>query len=563
MIKDKRREDLEDFILHYKTAIKHKWSIKELADYFGIKPDSIRRRALNVKYQMGITLPSLLPDTGKVPTPDRINKFATEVDDAKNKAASATDLVSAINSSSERRVGRYIITSAQNNTPIHQPFFAALLNYCEVMNAELMVIPYRYKNPTSVFTDKDQESWDVALNDYMVSGNIKICPELILVGGVKIQPTATQPLSGFEGYTGTSSAIFGHPKVSLKTVPTPSNELPKILVTTGAITKPNYTDSKAGFKGEFHHSLAALIVEVTETEFHIRHIHGQANGSFYDLDMHFTEHDHSSGHRVAALITGDTHAMFLNKDVEKATYSDPDSIINVLTPEMKVFHDLHDHFSRNHHEINNSLKNYAKHFSNTDDVEAELQVAADLLDRYNSENSLNIIIKSNHDEALDRWLAQADISHDPRNVRFYHYMKYHQLKEMDIKSNGRFDTIDAFEFWCKNPDKQRGLRCVDNTVFLKRDQSLMVNDIEIGFHGDIGPNGSRGSAQNLSKLGSKMIVGHSHSPCIVDGCYQVGTSSDLNMGYNRGPSSWMTTHAIVYPDGKRTLIHVVNGKWKA
>ena len=196
----------------------------------------------------------------------------------------------------------------------------------------------------------------------------------------------------------------------------------------------------------------------------------------------------------------------LNKEVEKATYSNVDSIINVLKPEMKVFHDIHDHYSRNHHEIKNSLKNVAKFFSNTDDVEAELQIAADLLDRYNDPDSLNVVVKSNHDEALDRWLREANIDIDPRNAQFFHYLKYHQLKNMKIKPNGRFETIDLLEFWCRYPDKQRGLKCIDNTVFLKRDQSLMVNGIELGFHGDVGPNGARGSIQNLSKLGNKMIV---------------------------------------------------------
>lgn len=560
--KDKRREDLEDFILHYKTAAKHKWTREQLAEFFGIKSASVARRALTVKHQLGITLPALRPDNGKSVSAENVQKFRDEIAAAKEKAASATDIVNVIKSDSPRRVGRYVVTAAQNNTPIHQPFFAALLNYCEVNNANLLVIPYRYKNPTSVFSDKEHEKWDAALNDYMVTGNVKVCPELVLVGGVKIQPTAVQPLSGFEGYTGNSSAIFGHPKIQMKTVPTPSKELPKFLVTTGAVTVPNYTDSKAGFKGEFHHSLAALIVEVTEEEFHIRHIHGQADGSFYDLDTYYTETDFVGGQRIAALVTGDTHAMFLDKDVEAATYSNEDSIVKVLRPEIRVFHDLNDFYARNHHHRGDDLINFAKHLFGNDDVEAELQIAADLVDRYNDPDSLNVIVKSNHDEALDRWLREANPLNDPKNARFYFYLKYHQYKSVKKSDNGRFEAFDPFEFWCLNPDQQRGLQSHDNTVFLKRDQSLCVGNIELGFHGDVGPNGARGSIQNMSKIGTKAIIGHSHSPGIYEGVYQVGTSSQLDMGYNSGPSSWMTTHAIIYPDGKRTLINIVNGKWR-
>ncbi|QDJ96434.1 putative A1 protein [Xanthomonas phage Xoo-sp13] len=558
----KRRQELEDFVLHYRTAHKHKWTNNDLADFFGIKADSIRRRVLNVKYQSGVSLPKLKDGVSTL-TPDKLDKFRKEIAEAKSKIASASSIVDTIKSDGPRRVGRYLITSAQNNTPIHQPFFASLLNYCEENNAELLVIPYRYKNPTSVFTDKDYETWDSALDPYMVRGNLKICPELVLVGGVKIQPTAVQPLSGFEGYTGSSSAVFGHPKVQLKTVPTPNKELPKILTTTGAVTIPNYTDSKAGFKGEFHHSLAALVVEVTDEEFHIRHVHSHSDGSFYDLDSYYTTNEITTGHRVAALVTGDTHAMFLDKQVEAATYSNEDSIVKVLRPEMRVFHDLTDFYSRNHHHRGDDLLNFAKHLIGNDDVEAELQISADLVDKYNDPESLNVIVKSNHDEAFDRWLREANPLNDPKNARFFYYMKYNQYKSVKQTGNGRFSAFDPFEFWCFNPDQQTGLKAADNTHFLKRDESLTVGNIELGFHGDQGPNGARGSIQNMSKIGAKAIIGHSHSPGIYEGVYQVGTSSELDLGYNSGPSSWLTTHAVVYPDGKRTLIHIINGRWRA
>lgn len=563
--KDMSRQDiLELFVLQYRTAVKQGWSRTDLADYLGVKHDSIRRRSLTVKHQMGISLPSLpIEKKNHGLNANKIAAFEKVINETIAKSSKANETVKVINSNESLGVGRYVITSAQNATAVHQKFLSALLNYCSENSASLKVIPYRYKNPTSIFQNKDEDTWDSSIVPYLVDNTVKIAKNLVLVGSVKIQPTAVQPLSGFEGYTGTSSAIFGHPKVQLKTVPTPSAELPKILASTGAVTVANYTDSKAGFKGSFHHSLAAIIVEVTEDEFHIRHIHGQNDGSFYDLDTHYTETGSTSGHRIAALITGDTHAMFLNKDVEKATYSDDDSIVKVLKPEMRVFHDINDFFSRNHHHRGDHLQNLAKHFSGTDDVEAELQIAADLIDKYNDEDCLNVIVKSNHDEALDRWLREADANNDPRNARFYHYMKYNQIKNMKIESNGRFSSIDPFEFWCAAPDQQKGLDSIGNTMFLKRDQSLMVNGIELGFHGDVGPNGARGSIQNLSKIGTKTIIGHSHSPGIYEGVYQVGTSSDLDMGYNSGPSSWLTTHAIVYPDGKRTLIHIVNGKWRA
>jgi predicted RNA-binding Zn-ribbon protein involved in translation (DUF1610 family) len=49
-------------------------------------------------------------------------------------------------------VKRFVITAAQNATPVHGHFLEALKRYCEHNGAELVVIPLRYKNPTSRWT---------------------------------------------------------------------------------------------------------------------------------------------------------------------------------------------------------------------------------------------------------------------------------------------------------------------------------------------------------------------------------------------------------------------------
>ena len=56
------------------------------------------------------------------------------------------------------------------------------------------------------------------------------------------------------------------------------NGNPKMLLTTGSITVPNYTDSKVGHKAKFHHSLAAAIVEVDENgSVFVRHKQNKKN----------------------------------------------------------------------------------------------------------------------------------------------------------------------------------------------------------------------------------------------------------------------------------------------
>ena len=81
---------------------------------------------------------------------------------------------------------------------------------------------------------------------------------------VKIQPTATNPMSGLAGMSGVNSCVFGSPKVQLEMIPVLEGNKPKMMLTTGAVTLMNYTDSKSGKKGEFHHVFGFAIVEIKE-----------------------------------------------------------------------------------------------------------------------------------------------------------------------------------------------------------------------------------------------------------------------------------------------------------
>ena len=548
---------IEEFIQIYRACLKNNVSIEELSEYLNIKKKSILKRKSEIKRITGLDLPFLKKSFNT--NQETINKIPDFIKDFNKTHDKTFGIVK------EKTYNkRYVITSAQNATPIDDNFLSSLLNYCERNNAELLIVPYRYKNPTSLWTqnNKDDDWWNIKIQPYLMNNDIELNPYLILLGSIKIQPTASDPLSGMDGYTGIKSCILGHPRIQFKTVATPNNVLPKILTTTGSITLKNYTDSKMGYKGSFHHSIGATVVEIDGDIFHLRHILSDEDGSFFDLDEFYSQGLVTTGNSIEALVAGDSHAEFMDESVEKATYTGEKSIKNILKPKRMVFHDILDFYNRNHHHRNNDLLTYGKFkFGEIrDSVEKNLQIAADFIDRVSSPDILNIIVRSNHDEAFDRWLREADIKTDPQNAKFYYYMKYHQLK--NLKSNGvGFETINPFEFWCYHPDDEHGLINMDNTIFLHRNESYMIKNIEIGLHGDVGVNGSRGNAKILDTIGSKSIIGHSHSPVIYGGCYQVGVSAKLDLEYNVGPSGWLHTHCIIYANGKRTLINIVKGKW--
>lgn len=547
-------KNLDEFMRMYKVASKLKWSKENFATYIGLQPHSLRRKIDKLSCKMGMRIRQLSNHQNPL-TDDMIDEFTREYTKIKNKVVGVRG---------HSKV--YLITSAQNATPIHTGFLKSCLKFCEHRNAELLVIPYRYKNPTSLWTSNNltEEWWADSIAKYIVDYRLRLANNLVVMGEIKIQPTASDPLSGFEGFSGIDSIIVGHPKVRLKSVATIDGN-PKLLLSTGSITLENYTDSKIGHKAKFHHTLAATVVEIDEDNeiFHIRQVHGSSgDGSFYDLNNYYHQNGYTTNNRIEALITGDTHAEFIDPDVEYATYRAPDSIVNTLKPKKIILHDVLDFYRRNHHTRNSDYLNFGKHKFAKSNVQEELQNTADFIDRISKPDQEIIIVKSNHDEAFDRWLAEVDPKIDPENAELYYYMKYHQYKSVKQTSTG-FEAFDPFKFWCHNPESGRGLINKSSTKFLKRDESYKICGVEVGMHGDVGINGARGDIKGLSKLSDKIIVGHSHTPAIFEGVYMVGLSARKNLEYKRGFSSWLHSHAILYPNGKKSLVHIIDGKWKA
>ena len=71
-----------------------------------------------------------------------------------------------------------------------------ILSQC-VDIAEISVILGRYKNPTSVFSDGEYETWNEETRPYWDANRHEIHKYLTVLSDVKIQPTATNPLTGY------------------------------------------------------------------------------------------------------------------------------------------------------------------------------------------------------------------------------------------------------------------------------------------------------------------------------------------------------------------------------
>jgi hypothetical protein len=453
-------------------------------------------------------------------------------------------------------VTRFLVTAAQNGTPAHKGFVDSLESAANHLNAEIIAIPLMYKNTDSKYpaSQANEPVWADEVQAYLCNQRKKLNPNLILMGDVKTLPTATSPLTGFEAMSHGESAIYGHTKLQLRSIPTPQSSMPKLLTTTGACTLPNMTDSRAGKLGDFHTTAGAALVEVQGKAFHLRQINAsKTTGEFQDLTMLYTPSGVRKDQGVEALIMGDTHTDFLDPLVWKATQD----MIRTLKPKLLVFHDLCDGHAINHHTRGNWVNALAKIRAGRSDARGETERAILFAQQAADDFDVDVIVvPSNHNDFLMEWIKNTDPRHSPANLRFWCETAM-AVDDSTRMGPGGAEAVDPFVYWGRKLVGKNS-----RVKFLDRDESYVVAGIELGMHGDVGPNGARGSINNLRRIGVKSVIGHSHTPGISEGCYQVGTSTPLQLEYTRGCSSWLNTNCVIYGNGKRSLLNIIDGRWR-
>lgn len=456
---------------------------------------------------------------------------------------------------------RFILTSAQNNTLVHTKFLDSLETMAKHINATVLVGTFSYNsNDGRQNLQKGGGDWfDERIKPYIVDEPIQLAKDLIWCGELNILPTAVNPLSGFHSYTKNASGIIPHAKVHLESLPTAKDEPVRILYTTGAVTQRNYLQKKAGQKASFHHIFGALLVEIdNDGDWFVRQLIAETeSGEFYDLDTKYTPEGAFSTRGVEAINWGDIHAEKYDAKVYAASFGPNNSMIDVLHPKFQLVHDVLDMTARNHHNMNDPYFKFKAYCENKDWVEDDIAQVSRVLMMMQRPWCQTVIVESNHDLALERWLKTADYKTDPANAVFFLDC---QLATYKAIQNGS-KTFSVFKYAMTQHNSE-----LQHVRFLRTDESFMLcgaDGIECGAHGHLGNNGARGSINAYQKLGTRFNIGHSHSANIKDGVYQAGVSARLDMGYNKGGSSWSHSHIVTYQNSKRTIVTLKNGKWRA
>jgi hypothetical protein len=489
--------------------------INKLAEYFGIKSErTVRRWLAKLKVSKNTEIePEILTL-------------------AKNKSHDDTKKI-------------FLITSAQNATKAHSGLLKNMEAYAEYLNAEILVIPFRYKNPTSMFTanQENDDWWDSSITKYLTLNRHELNNRISVLSDVKIQPTASEPLQGLEGMTGEHCCVVGHPRLELKTVAVLDPTKPKIMFTTGAITKKNYTDSKAGKKGEFHHSFGFAIVEIKDNDtFFFRQVSANdKSGEFIDLFHSLKDGVVNRETEVEAVAMGDIHVRHCNPRVTDVTLND---LFKKLKPKKVFLHDIIDAESVSHHNLKDPFLLHELELSDRNNLKLEMDEMIEWLKPFQSFDTH--IVNSNHDVHIDKYLAENDWRKMVTFKNAITYMEYSLAKLSGKANNGILSYVINSHY--------------PNMKCLKHDDNVVVKGYLMSMHGHLGASGSRGSLKQFSKLSTKTVTGHSHTIGRIGGAVSVGTSTYMNLRYLKGANAWVNSHGIVNRLGKFQHIVFVQTK---
>ncbi|QIG66054.1 metallophosphatase domain-containing protein [Ochrobactrum phage vB_OspM_OC] len=447
---------------------------------------------------------------------------------------------------------RFVITTAVDSKAIHQGFYESIKNYCDANEAKLLIVPCADVASRSNII----EDWAF---DAILSEEIFIHNDVALNGNLivsKIQMSAKQikPTTGLKRILHEKgSVVCASPKQFLEYHPNKYSGIPNALMTTGAITTGDYSSDlymskRTSYIAEFDHVLGAIVVEIENNQlFHFRQIQADDDGSFIDLGVRYRP-DGTTEKEHATLVLGDWHSGSTDPRVVNMI----NEVVNTVEIDNIVVHDLFDGLSVNHHIKNQPLKLAKRSIKQKSSLEAELSQCADDLDMLADmlgETGDIIIVKSNHDEWLSRYLDDGRFMADYEN----------QYVAFDLARKRIEDDQDILEYAINTYGEPS---CASRVQYLDRQSSFVIGGVELGSHGDIGTNGAKGSLDAIETAWGNAVIGHFHSAAIYRGVFRVGTSTKLKLEYTNSISSWTQTHCLVYDNGSRQLITLIGDSWK-
>jgi hypothetical protein len=392
---------------------------------------------------------------------------------------------------------------------------------------------------------------EIPETDYKITG--KRLNSNVRIVGVPEPSQNKDPLVGKQRLTqkhGGNSIILPSPKQNLRPVAVgQAGEYPKLMITTGCCTVPNYnTSNRTGEMAEEAHKYGFAVIDVIDDKIYLpRIVNAQKNGTFVDLGIKYTRGKDPERAETIAMVIGDSHTSEINPKIEKANRD----MIKWFKPKYIHYNDVFNALSINLHNLDDTLLQDILHRKGLDSLENEAVITAEYLNengKIAKEFGGEIVVNySNHDDMIYRWLTQMKWKGDVVNRKFVY-----ELLSQNIDRGNTLEKMIKYVM----------PKLSDNIIFLKPGEDRIYEGYQCGAHGHLGKNGAKGSLKSLMEGYGKVIMGHVHQFEINGDSMSVGTSSKIPLDYQLGqPSTSMAANGVVYKGGLMQGIPIIKGHW--
>jgi hypothetical protein len=476
---------------------------------------------------------------------------------------------------------RYVVTSNVAGQQIDEKFLKYLLSYCKKNKAELKVLEL-------VPAIKGEEvSWEGVPDSARVGLEIK---EIALNNNCRIRqmyisPNSSDPTNGISTNT-RETVIVGSPKQTYKSIAN-MERLPRAIISTGCINKPAYGANKTGQMAHLAHMTGAFVVEVKDAEtFFPINVQSLSDGSFIDRGVRY----YPNG-KVAKLspeeivrVDGDDHASEIDQKLSNMLDEIQRKHVRV---HCKLSHDTWSQRVSNHHNQGKFVMNARSMDSGFYKVEQEIEVTRNFLNSKGSLYPSVVVVPSNHNEALGRMIEEARYIYEGQNWlsgTICSLAQYHGVDPVKFATGHYAEFKKSLEKFFENiqADRSEEIKlssktALKNVKWLHDGQSFKFGGIELGYHGDDGANGAKGSPKSMRQIHGNCVSGHTHVPALYNKSGTTGTSTHLpdhkdapDYAKNK-PSGWMNSFIFVYApkdlnkngtEGTIQLCNVVNYEWQ-
>lgn len=423
---------------------------------------------------------------------------------------------------------KLIVTSYLIGSKVNSQIWKSITDLKTKLGAQLVIIAHRYKNPTnlqeSLRQSEGSEYIDPRVEKYLCWEDFHYGEHDILAS-IQVNCTTLNPLTQIKKFA-VNHSIIGHSTQSLLVKPTLAGKMPPVLWSTGTISEIEEANNLRAKQAQFHYKYGCILVNPVSNS--SRNIHFSKAGNFSDIDAGVYEDGRfiaKAKESYKAVIWGDSHHGSTCPDTFKWQLN----ATKHLNPTKLYLHDFIDAATVNPHasKLERSRCFNGNLHEEFESCAKQLNHIIACLEDGAGQTTINLV-KSNHPDMVSRHFLTNTIE---------------DLSESEIL---------ILPLWLQNnktPEAVLKLLCNSRTylkVEIVDEYSPEDGKLTLNIHGDKGVNGSRSSAAQLFNNGFIGAVGHGHSPFILGGANGVGTSTYLDLGYNKyGSSSWCQSIATV------------------